>query len=443
MAFVHPHSTPCMKSELDLFTIPPTQVVIDNSQWIEYQPISTISSTAPIEFQITGSENYLDLTKTMLFIKLKITKANGGNLTADEKIAPVNNFLQSLFKQVDVFLNGIQVTQSTGTYSYKSMLETLLNYGFSAKSSHLTAGLYYKDTAGAMDETDCTNEGDNKGLQTRYSFTKESYIVDLWGPLHCDMLFSDSLLLNHVDVTIKLNPNNAAFALMSGETSPNYKIGIQSANLKVRAVKISPTLQLQHLTELKKGVNAIYPVRRTDCKTYTIPLGNPSIHKGDLFNGQVPKRVVLAMVDSDAFNGSYTKNPYNFQLYGATSISLTIDGEQRPFKPIALKLAQATERNFMEAYQTLFSGTGRLYTDSGIDIAREDYNQGYAILVFDLTPDLCSSSIHLNQKQKGNVSLEVQFSTGLPNAVNLIVYGEFESTVEIDFARHVTFDYSG
>lgn len=442
MAFVHSHSTPCAKSELDLFTVPPTQVVIDKSQWIEYQPISTISSTAPIEFQITGSENYLDLAKSMIFIKLKITKANGSDLTTDEKTAPVNNFLQSLFKQVDLFLNGIQVTQSTGTYSYKSILETLLNYGFSAKKSHLTAGLYYKDTAGAMDETDCTTAGGNTGLQTRYAFTKKSYIVDLWGPLHCDMLFSDRLLLNHVDVTLKLNPNTPAFALMSGETNPNYKITIQSANLKVRAVKVSPVLQLQHLNELKKGVNAVYPLRRTDCKTYTIPTGNPSIHKGDLFNGLVPKRVVLAMVDSDAFNGSYTKNPYNFKLYGATSISLTIDGEQIPFKPITLKLARTSETNFIEAYQTLFSGTGRLFADYGIDIGRGDYNKGYGILAFDLTPDLCGSSTHLNQKRKGNVSLEIQFSTGLPNAVNLITYGEFESTVEIDFTRHVTFDYS-
>ena len=186
-----------------------------------------------------------------------------------------------------------------------------------------------------MDETDCTDAGSNTGLQTRYSFTKKSYIVDLWGPLHCDMFFSDHLLLNHVDVTIKLNPNSTAFALMSGETNPNYKIAIQNAHLKVRAVKVSPTLQLQHMTELKKGMNAIYPMRRTDCKTYTIPAGNPSIHKGDMFNGQIPKRIVLAMVDSGAFNGSYTKNPYNFQLYGATSISLTIDREQKPFKPLA------------------------------------------------------------------------------------------------------------
>ena len=93
-------------------------------------------------------------------------------------------------------------------------------------------------------------------------------------------------------------------------------------------------------------------------------------------------------------NGSFTKNPYNFKLYGATSISLTIDGEQIPFKPITLKLARASEMNYIEAYQTLFSGSWRLFSDSGIDISREDYDKGYGILAFDLTPDLCGSSTH-------------------------------------------------
>jgi hypothetical protein len=71
---------------------------------------------------------------------------------------------------------------------------------------------------------------------------------------------------------------------MSGETSPNYKIAIQSANLKVRAVKVSPVQQLQHLNELKRGVNAVYRIRRTECKTYTIPSGNPLLHSTGLPN---------------------------------------------------------------------------------------------------------------------------------------------------------------
>ena len=442
MAFIHPHSTPCTKSEVDLFTVPATQVVLDKGCWIDHQPISTLSSSSPIEYQIVGTENYLDLAKTMLFVRLKVTKANGANLNEKEKVGPINLFLQSLFKQVDVYLNGNLITQSTGTYSYKSYLETILNYGPAAKTSLLTGQLFYKDTGGSMDETDPTTGGTNQGIKSRYTYTEQSYIVDMWGPLHCDMLYSERLLLNHVNVTIKLTPNTPAFALMSETASPNYKISIQSAVLKVRAVKVTPTLQLHHLNQLKKGVTAKYPIRRVECKTYTIPTGNPSLNKGDLFNGNIPKRIILGMVDSDAFNGSYTKNPYHFKLYNSSSLKLTVDGEMVPFQTINLKLSQASETNFMEAYQTLFSGTGRLFADSGIDIDRADYIRGYSLLAFDLTPDLCSTSDHFSQKQKGNVSLEIQFTRGLPNAINLIVYAEFESLVEIDYSRHVTSDFS-
>ena len=113
-----------------------------------------------------------------------------------------------------------------------------------------------------------------------------------------------------------------------------------------------------------------------------------------------------------------------------------------PFQTINLKLATARERNYMEAYQTLFSGTGRLFADSGIDVSHTEYNRGFSLMVFDLTPDLCSSTDHFNPKQKGNVTLDIQFTQGLPNAINLIVFAEFESIVEIDYGRHVTYDYS-
>ena len=84
-------------------------------------------------------------------MKAKVTKANGTDLVADEAVGVVNNFLHSLFKQVDVFLKEKQVTQSLGTYAYRAYLETLLNYGPSAKESQLTSALFYKDTAGNMD----------------------------------------------------------------------------------------------------------------------------------------------------------------------------------------------------------------------------------------------------------------------------------------------------
>ncbi|KAK3747213.1 hypothetical protein QZH41_014644, partial [Actinostola sp. cb2023] len=42
-----------------------------------------------------------------------------------------------------------------------------------------------------------------------------------------------------------------------------------------------------------------------------------------------------------------------------------------------------------------------------------------------------------------HLSLEIQFTTGLVNAINLVTYGEFESIIQVDQGRHVIYDYSG
>ena len=128
MAFVHHEPQECTKSELDLFTIPAAQTSITKGQWIEYHPLSNITDSGTIEFNISGSgEEYLDLAKTLLFLKAKITKANSTALELHEPVGPVNLFLHSLFSQVDVFLNERLISLSTNTYRYHVMIKTLLN----------------------------------------------------------------------------------------------------------------------------------------------------------------------------------------------------------------------------------------------------------------------------------------------------------------------------
>ena len=64
-ALVHPLSCACGKYELELFAVPPTQTVINSSQWIEYRPITSLTDTGPIEFVITDSwEEYVDWSET-------------------------------------------------------------------------------------------------------------------------------------------------------------------------------------------------------------------------------------------------------------------------------------------------------------------------------------------------------------------------------------------
>ena len=84
------------------------------------------------------------------------------------------------------------MTHTTGTYSYRAYLETLLNYGPAAKKSQLTAALFYKDTAGKMDTADPTlaanNANTNQGLRTSYQCSRESGTIEMAGPIFCDVL---------------------------------------------------------------------------------------------------------------------------------------------------------------------------------------------------------------------------------------------------------------
>jgi len=134
MAFVHEQSCECTKSELDLFSVIPTQTSMESGNWIKYHPLTSVAEGSPIEFEISGTgEDYIDFGNSLLYVKAKITRVNGNNLAVEANTGPVNLFLHSLFSQVDIELNGTLITSSTNTYPYRTMLETLLSYGENTK----------------------------------------------------------------------------------------------------------------------------------------------------------------------------------------------------------------------------------------------------------------------------------------------------------------------
>ncbi len=140
-----------------MFQVPPTNIALEESKWMEYYPISSTldSDTAPIEFDIQGQgDEYIDLSQTYLQIVCKFTNADGTNLEGlAGKSTPVNNIIHSLFSEIDLTLNGKIVTPGTDTYPYKAYLEKLLSYRPETLDSQMFAcSLWEKDTAGHMDD---------------------------------------------------------------------------------------------------------------------------------------------------------------------------------------------------------------------------------------------------------------------------------------------------
>ena len=160
-----------------------------------YLQFSSITDSGPIEFDVSSSgQNYLDFANTQLLVKAKITRSTGDDITDADHVGGVNLFLHSLFQQIDVSLNNVQVSQLAGTYVYREYIQSLLSYGPQAKTAQLTAGLYYKDTAGNMDRPNPNHAhaGEmNYGLQKRAAFTDRGATVDMIGRIHSDIFLQD------------------------------------------------------------------------------------------------------------------------------------------------------------------------------------------------------------------------------------------------------------
>ena len=444
MALLHEKSCPCTSSQLDLFTVPPTQTSILSGTWDEYHPISNLLDGSPIEFHIAGTpEEYVDLVQTKLHIKAKVTNGDGTRLAVDAPVAPANLFLQSLFSQCEVSLNEKLVSVASNNYAYRAYLETLLNYGKEAKETQLTSALFFKDKAGMMDECDPNANADvvNTGLKKRYEYSARSRTIDMIGPLHSDIFMQDKLLLSGIDLKVKLTPAKAAFCLISTDPQGDYKVSITHATLLVRRVKVSPSVSLSHARALGMGT-ARYPLNRVEVKAFSIPAGTMSYSKDNLFLGQLPQRLVVGLVDNDAYNGILNKNGFNFKNMNLNYLGLTVDGQHVPdSKPLTPKFTVAGGQSYVQAYQTLFAGLNKMYQDTGHFISRDDYPNGYTLYCFDLSPDL-NQGDHLNLIKKGNLRLEMRFGQALPQTVMVIVYGQFQNILEVDKQRNILLEYN-
>ena len=84
---VHKDSNDCSSSSLDLFLLPPAQSRFQKGKSIDYHPITSLSDGGPIEFKVSGSgKEFLDLARSYLYLKVKVSKADGTNLDDASKV---------------------------------------------------------------------------------------------------------------------------------------------------------------------------------------------------------------------------------------------------------------------------------------------------------------------------------------------------------------------
>ena len=424
---IHPESKSCSKDEINLFTLPETQAVILESQYTAIFPAAQINRLdGPIDFHIaTATDLYLSPGDIKLYVKGTIKTAAGGHATTG-RVHPENNFLHTLFTKVEIFLNDSTTSVGTCHYAYRAYIENLLNYDDDAKKTVLrTEGFY---TEGDLGNTQAA-------LATRNPKTFEYY-----GNLHTDITLQPKLIMSGVDMKIRLTRSKAAFYLRAdadaAATSPYFNI--DEIYLYIRRVKLNNEVFL-NIDKYLSSETAKYSLDRVETKILTVEPGISNKQFDNLFLGNLPRRVIVGLLNHAGSDGVYDTNPLQFDAYDLRSINAFVNG-MPVGKEYECKFEATTataQTRCARAYASLYNVATPAGMGHGISI--DDYaNNGYTLFCFDLSPDANPDGCdYLNPIQTGAFSMRMTFGTQTPRALNLFIYAEHSGLIEIDKTRSI------
>jgi len=467
--------------ELGIFEKPLQNVGIRRTHKTTFYPVNDFTNQGVIQFTVMNNgSNYLDLRSTRLNITCKIVGSNGETVsppefpdidddesadeTDEEKkdgpagsgggrskrnaktsankiiaaIAPVNNFMHSMFQRVDVSLQNKVLTHSDQAYAYLSYLKALLYTSDEVKKGALQMAMYYKDEGGVLANANWLIT-DNEGLKARGEYFKNSKEVDMCGHLYSDVLEISRYIPNGVPLGLTLYPSSPEFCLMSPNNDVGkFKVVITKASLDVTMIEVDPLISVAH-AELLQTRPAIFPYIKTEVKRFTMSKGVFSGEFNDPFNGRIPSEMVCGLVSDSSNHGTLVENPFLFEHNSLNFIQVTVDGQDLSQAPIQPKyVLGATDTNnslFMDAYKTL---SGVDIDDQVIPISRDEYGGGYCLYRFFSEPQTTAQNIDVTPlKRTGNMRITLKFDEQLNEPTTLIIFAKFGATLHIDKNRAV------
>ena len=408
--------------------------------YVVYRPTAPISSRSPIEFTIPPSASqYINLQHTRLRVTAQLVdnenkpitqenlyplarvKPDGSPYTQTEidehekgRVCPTNLLLSSIFNQVDVYLNNIQMAKTIGSnYSYKAYIDTLLHKGsYQDEKTHLASEFYVK-------QSNPTSFDRNMSIMAENSRYCDGALLNLEGVIHSDIFDIEKSLISGTELKLKLYQNHDPFRVHAATSDNNFKILVSDASLSVCYTHPNSEQIIENETHLAK-TPVLYPFNRSDIKVFQLAAGSYSASFDNIFTTS-PYEIVIAMVKSKAYSGSSVENSYNFQHYNINFLEIALDNVSCPGAPLK---PDFDAKNYTEAYMKLIDTRN---PNQRLGIHYDEYAEGYTLFRFELPKD----------NRRGNVSIRLSFSKALPEGAAMIVYAKYNSEFKIDSERNI------
>ena len=263
-------------------------------------------------------------------------------------------------------------------------------------------------------------------------------LLDILFKPHIELFNQDTVLLP-CDLRVKLGRNSEDFYLMVKDISKKYKVIISDSTLFLRTLKFKERYEDQLVKGVKNTGAALYPMLCTNATSFSIGSGTKSYTYPVGKLGKQVVQIYLAFISSDAFNGDFSKNPFNFLPLSLTDASFSLNGKQFPSTPLKMTWDQDSVGMFLRAYNELQKTTGLLQCNGGWGVDCLAYPQGFFILGEKLSEKF--TDISFAPEQQGTLSISLRFNDALTENITRILIMEYQNTMKMSPSGKISLDY--
>ena len=434
-------SLPAISERMAFFSMPPREKGVERKYYVDKRPISQLTDpTSPYVFELSNdSTDMVDLPATRLHVKAKLVKKDGTGVAKEDHVSVTNLLLHSLWEKVEVELKKKAMSDSTLSYPYISYFKTMKCLG---KNSMTLPSIGFSLDKGDMDAPGLTvpPEGSketrqyNRGGAERFTWLEDGKVFEMEGPLLSDLFECERYLLTNSPMTLALTRSKSAFVVSAKDNDEEYNVQLDDVYVKMCYVQPSPAAILGINAALEKDHKALYPITRSELKSYNIPQGYNDARLENMFMNKVPKFVMLGLVSMAGKNGQYNKNPFNFKHYDTRRLGLSVNGAYIPGKPLDMNFT-GSGQNFVTPYRNFV----QCMEGNGLNgVTMDMFKNGYSIFVFNIEPEEKGTQDPADMPG-GSVNLELNFGTALPETASLIVYAEFPMVMKLGKNRSPEF----
>ena len=188
------------------------------------------------------------------------------------------------------------------------------------------------------------------------------------------------------------------------------------------------------------GKNYLYPVRRVKIATYQKGPTVEDFSQTDILPGEeeLPHCIFIVLVHHEAVQGSYVRDPFNYQAFGVKKVGLKIAGQEKPYPFFECNL-EHDNTNLTMPLWGLLQSCQSFCGEHELGIGPDNYLKRNCIFGWDLTNTQLPYGMCYETSGKFSIDLIMYVNTMLPHVIDIIVYTEYDAEIELYASKKVKF----